>query len=73
MTDGLRVEGLRNLVFWTATCQMGRKEALLELMKSSEPGVASRMEDKAALEIEKERVKAKRKTEEFRRDLFMFW
>ncbi|KAI3698603.1 hypothetical protein L2E82_42267 [Cichorium intybus] len=83
MTDGFGVEGLRNLVFWTCTCQTGKKEALAgvnmtsemevtlleldstQLVKSSAPGVASRMEDMAANEREKERVKIKRKIEEF--------
>lgn len=42
-------------------------------MKSSEPGVTSRMEDKAPQETENERVKTRTKTDEFRRDIFMFW
>ena len=36
MTDGLGVESLRNLVFSTATCQMGRKEAFTEVKMSLE-------------------------------------
>lgn len=41
-------------------------------MKSSEPGVTSRMEDKVARETEKQRVRMTRKTDEFRRDAIMF-
>lgn len=90
MTDGFGVEGLRNLVFWTATCQTGMKEALtgvktscetevalseldcMQLTKFSVPGVTSTREDEVAHELEKERVRTKRKTEELSRDFFMF-
>lgn len=39
MTDGLGVEGLRNLVFCTCTCQVGKKEALPEVKMCSEMDV----------------------------------
>ncbi|KAL4589073.1 hypothetical protein LXL04_001975 [Taraxacum kok-saghyz] len=73
MTDGLGVEGLRNLFSITPSSQTGMKEALTgvkmsgyvkAITRSSEEPVTSRMQDNEAHDIENEIVRSKRKTEE---------
>ncbi|KAL4570034.1 hypothetical protein LXL04_025683 [Taraxacum kok-saghyz] len=86
MIDGLGVEGLRNLRFWTATCQMGRKEALRGENKLRDEGdivgvglyatykiFRTGTEDTAAHETENERVRTRKKIEELNRDFLMSW